>query len=655
MEPEQWPVILFTKFLNKVEDAEPLITDPEMNSSEKRRKLEEEIAQARKPKQKISLMNDLAMELHHAEPEQALKVAAMAAELAADIHFVQGIARSHFSAGMAYLVLSKYEESLYAFGQAREAFREVKDKWGESNTLNNLGLLHQHIGDYGKALDFYAESVKMKEESGDNYGQCNVEISLAGLHREAGNLPQARQEIEKALRIAEEINAPPLLAKGLTEQGIILFELNELDEAQQIFSQAKKWYSAQQNIFGLIQSSIQSGRVSKARGRMDEALAIFRQALALCEQNGDKHAAAAILFELATLDTPEIHSPDRRQHLLAALDSAEQLNDRPLLKKICDALSDHFEKESRFDVALDFYKKSQHLCSEMNVAEIASRMQNMEISRRMELLEREKKLLEMEKMAALGQLTAGVAHEINIPVKFVASNISPVRKNIEDILGVLHRCEEIINEFSSEEKKAELKQLRSDYDLDYSIEEIDRLLKGIENGASRIREIVSGLRTFTHHDEEEFKAADIHEGINAAITLLSSRMRNSITIEKQFGDVPPFEHYPSLLNQAFMHIIMNAAEAIDNIGIITIKTFKEDSRIAIEISDTGKGMTDDVKRKMFNPFYTTKDVGEGTGLGLALTRNIMEKHHGKIEVLSEKGKGTTVRLLLPGVHSDSSQ
>jgi signal transduction histidine kinase len=486
-------------------------------------------------------------------------------------------------------------------------------------------------------------------------GQCNVQISLARLHREAGNLSQARKEIEKALRIAEKINAPPLLAKGLTEQGIILFELNELDEAQQIFSQAKEWYAAQQNIFGLIQSSIQSGRVSKARGRMDEALAIFRQALALCEQNRDKHAGAAILFELATLDTPEIHSPDRRQYLLAALDSAEQLNDRPLLKKICETLSDHYEKESRFDMALDFYKKAQHLSAEMNVAEIASRIQNIEISRRMELLEREKKLLEMEKMAALGQLTAGVAHEINNPVNFVASNISPVRKNIEDILGVLHRCEEIINEFSSEEKKAELKQLRSDYDLDYSIEEIDRLLKGIENGASRIREIVAGLRTFTHPDEEEFKAADIPEGINAAITLLSSRMRNSITTEKQFGDVPPFEHYPSLLNQAFMHILLNAAEAIDHNGIITIKTFKEDSRIAIEISDTGKGMTDDVKRKMFNPFYTTKDVGEGTGLGLALTRNIIEKHHGKIEVLSEKGKGTTVRLSLPGVLTDSLQ
>jgi tetratricopeptide (TPR) repeat protein len=170
MEPGQRPVILFSNFLNEVEDAEALKTGPEMNLSEMRKKLEEEIAQARKPKQKISLMNDLAMELHHTEPEQALKAAAMAAEFATDIHFVQGIARSHFSAGMAYLVLSKYEECLYAFDQAREAFRQVKDKWGESNTLNNLGSLHQRIGDYGKALDFYSESAKMKEESGDNYG-----------------------------------------------------------------------------------------------------------------------------------------------------------------------------------------------------------------------------------------------------------------------------------------------------------------------------------------------------------------------------------------------------------------------------------------------------------------------------------------------------
>jgi signal transduction histidine kinase len=207
----------------------------------------------------------------------------------------------------------------------------------------------------------------------------------------------------------------------------------------------------------------------------------------------------------------------------------------------------------------------------------------------------------------------------------------------------------MINELGLDDKRTELKRLREEHDLDYAIEELDRLLLGIDDGASRIRDIVAGLRTFTHHDESEYKPADIHEGFNAALTLLGGKIRSEIRVIKEFGAVGSFAHYPSLLNQAFMHLILNAAEAIEGAGEIRIKTSTSDGVIAIEVTDTGRGMTDTVRRKAFDPFYTTKDVGGGTGLGLAITKNIIDKHNGQIEINSSKGKGTTIRLLLPVV------
>jgi signal transduction histidine kinase len=129
--------------------------------------------------------------------------------------------------------------------------------------------------------------------------------------------------------------------------------------------------------------------------------------------------------------------------------------------------------------------------------------------------------------------------------------------------------------------------------------------------------------------------------------LLSGRIKSGIQIEKKFGEVTPFEHYPALLNQAIMHIILNAVEAIEEEGVINIVTQEENNSVIIQVSDTGKGMSDELKRRIFDPFFTTKDVGSGSGLGLSITRGIIEKHHGQIEIESNKGKGTTMKLILP--------
>lgn len=178
-------------------------------------------------------------------------------------------------------------------------------------------------------------------------------------------------------------------------------------------------------------------------------------------------------------------------------------------------------------------------------------------------------------------------------------------------------------------------------------DEIESLFNGIEEGAIRTREIVMGLKNFSRLDEDVFKQANIHEGINSTLVLLKNKFKNRISIHKDYGELPTIECLPGKINQVFMNILNNAIQAIEDSGEIYIRTFAENDKVKISIRDTGVGMTEGVKKHIFEPFFTTKDVGAGTGLGLSISFGIIEKHNGKIDVKSEPEKGTEFTITLP--------
>ncbi|MFM2225123.1 MAG: hypothetical protein RJA07_1325 [Bacteroidota bacterium] len=252
----------------------------------------------------------------------------------------------------------------------------------------------------------------------------------------------------------------------------------------------------------------------------------------------------------------------------------------------------------------------------------------------------QEQLVQSEKMAGLGQLTAGVAHEINNPINFVSSSIGSLKRDVDDLKLLLKTYQDKPNEADA---------LAKQLDIDYTVKEIDELMLGITEGANRTSEIVKGLRNFSRTDEAEKKNANINECLDSTIMILQTKLKDkNIDLKKQFAQLPDIACYPGQLNQVFMNIISNAADAIDgNNGEINIATKKENNNIIVSIKDNGKGMTDEVKKKIFDPFFTTKDVGSGTGLGLSIAYGIMEKHNAKIEVQSEVGKGSDFLITLP--------
>jgi signal transduction histidine kinase len=266
------------------------------------------------------------------------------------------------------------------------------------------------------------------------------------------------------------------------------------------------------------------------------------------------------------------------------------------------------------------------------------------------LKETQAQLVDAEKMASLGQLTAGIAHEINNPINFVSANVNPLRRDFQDILEVLGKYEHLDPDHDIRKQLKEIEKYKEQIDMKFIPEEIMSLLQGIEHGASRTAEIVKGLKNFSRLDESDIKDADVNEGIESTLTLLKHTFPPNLKLETYFAPLGMIECYPGKLNQVFMNVLNNGIQAMAKMEreehVLSIQTLEENQQVVIKIKDTGIGMTPEVKAKVFEPFFTTKDVGEGTGLGMSIVFKIIESHHGKIELESKPGQGTLVTIRL---------
>jgi len=265
------------------------------------------------------------------------------------------------------------------------------------------------------------------------------------------------------------------------------------------------------------------------------------------------------------------------------------------------------------------------------------------------LQEAQEQLLQQEKMASIGQLAAGVAHEINNPVGYVNSNINSMESYITDLYKVLSIYEKIESKVPEEEEsRGELRTLKDDIDYDFIRDDIKDLIDESKEGVLRVKQIVKDLKDFSHVDEAEWQVSDLEKGIDSTLNIVRNELKYKANITKDYAQIPPVECVPSQINQVIMNLLVNAGHAIDDQGEITIRTKLTDQDfVCVEIADNGKGIEKKHLTKIFDPFFTTKPVGEGTGLGLSLSYSIAEKHGGELSVESEERVGTTFCLTLP--------
>ena len=294
---------------------------------------------------------------------------------------------------------------------------------------------------------------------------------------------------------------------------------------------------------------------------------------------------------------------------------------------LTDALQEQLEERKRVEEALLKEKSEQQV-----------------LIQRLE--EAHNQLLQSEKMASIGQLAAGVAHEINNPIGYINSNLGSLQKYVQGLVQLIAAYEKCEADLSAQQRES-LQTLKKEIDLAYLREDINALMTESLDGLQRVKRIVQDLKDFSHVSDSEIQWANLENGLDSTLNVVWNELKYKADIIKDYGNIPEIECIPSQLNQVFMNLLVNAAQAIPERGEITLRTHKIDDSVCIEICDTGTGIPQELLNRIFDPFFTTKPVGSGTGLGLSITHGIVRKHNGRIEVATEPGKGTTFRIFLP--------
>ncbi|HLA27996.1 MAG TPA: ATP-binding protein [Syntrophales bacterium] len=256
----------------------------------------------------------------------------------------------------------------------------------------------------------------------------------------------------------------------------------------------------------------------------------------------------------------------------------------------------------------------------------------------------EAQLVQSAKMASLGEMIAGIAHEINNPLSFIHANLGNLSKFIKKVLDLV----EIYDKLDiSADVKEKINKAKEDINYEYLKSRITEMIEISLIGGDRMKKIIMDIKTFSRLDAAEFAESDIHSAIDITLNILTHEYNDRIVVKKEYGEIPLIECYIDRINQVFMNLLVNAGHAIKDKGEVKIKTGMEDGMVKIEISDTGSGIPDDIIDKIFDPFFTTKPVGSGTGLGLSISHGIIEQHKGTLSVKSKLGEGTTFTIMFP--------
>jgi len=256
-------------------------------------------------------------------------------------------------------------------------------------------------------------------------------------------------------------------------------------------------------------------------------------------------------------------------------------------------------------------------------------------------------LLQADKMASIGQLAAGVAHEINNPIGYVYSNLTTLDRYVSDLMQLLNRYEQLEAAQPDTPNLEDVRQYKTAIDLNYLRSDLPALMSESQEGISRVKKIVQDLKDFSHVDEAEWLWTDLRHGLDSTLNIVHNELKTKVEIVRQYGNIPEVQCIASQINQVFMNLLVNASHAIETKGTITIETGSQNDEVWVKISDTGCGISKENLLRIFDAFFTTKPVGKGTGLGLSLSYSIVKRHHGRIEVDSEVGKGTSFTVHLP--------
>ncbi len=523
--------------------------------------------------------------------------------------------------GLVYLKLNQYDQALSYFQRALQ----MKNKASQIEALDNIGTCYVLNGEYSKAEKFFLRALDSTRAVSNNRVKAMAVDGLGQTYGGLGQKVKSKKWFEQALVLRKNLHD----RKGESETYYHLSKLctpNSLDSAFYWLRASQRIARSLKTTDRLLENYAQYKILFQLKKNFDSVLVYQTKYDQLKSKQFIENARSSA--EGIKLKLSEEES--QNQLLLKNIELEQGASQIKLLVIIAALLL------ISAAVILWFYVAQKKTDQRLTATNQKIDQQNEEIhikSRALEknlddLLRAQQQLIQSEKMASLGLLTAGIAHEINNPINFIGVGITALEKKIG-------RLRDHVRGGSM----SEMKETRN---------QINQLVQDIKIGASRTEEIVSSLKTFSHHDEAELKVSNINDGIESTLVLLNSRIKNRIEIIRNLDkNLPKLLCYPGQLNQVFMNLLTNAADAIKENGRITITTAQVNNHVEVKIADTGSGIPDAVREKIFEPFFTTKGIGAGTGLGLSISYGIIRQHKGTITISSQEEKGTEFIITLP--------
>jgi PAS domain S-box-containing protein len=335
----------------------------------------------------------------------------------------------------------------------------------------------------------------------------------------------------------------------------------------------------------------------------------------------------------------------RNGELVGAIQSLRDVTERRVAENALRRAHDNLEhtvRQRTAQLAEDIRQRQS--------AEEELRRRNIELTEVNEMLSRtQQQLVQSDKLASIGQLAAGVAHEINNPIGYIFSNFGTLQSYLDSLFAMLDAYQAAEPAIGDPAVAAQLQAMRQQVELDFLRTDIPTLMQESKEGIVRVRHIVQDLKDFSRVDsQQEWVWADLRQGIDSTLNIVANEIKYKADVVREYGDIPDIECLPLQINQVVMNLLVNAAHAIGAMrGRIEIRTGCEGDKVWFSVSDNGSGISPENLGRIFDPFFTTKEVGKGTGLGLSLSYGIVQKHHGRIEVDSVLGQGTTFRVTLP--------
>lgn len=589
--------------------------------------------------------------------------------------------------GFVYRQQGNYAEALNCHLETARLFQKFNAKPAElARSYANIGSVFFSIRDYDNTIAYYKKCLDIQMTQGSPEDRANSFCNIGAVYLEKKDLHSSEIYLRRALALFDSLQLNYGIATAHLNLGELFIKKNDTGNARMFTTRGLEIYRQIGDSSHLSQALGQLGKIESQAGNFDAAATAFNDALELAFKTGQREQQADLYDQMALLfaktgDFQRAYAArtahnqlqdsllnENKTRQTRELEARYQLSEKN--REIADYQQNILQKirERRLLIGgicclllgcgvvlyLWWSRRKAQLRLQSEKDTTAALLREKE-----ELLDHlaayQSQLLQNEKMASLGQLTAGIAHEINNPVNFIATSAQALRLDIDDLDALLELYLKWQQSGNPEDLKAVL-ELGEKLNLPVLKKELTELMGSIERGTNRTKDIVAGLSTFSRTEAGDSTPTDLHASIDLALMLLNPQMQGICRIEKQFApEIPFIPAFPGKLNQAFVNILTNAVQAIKlrypvaepPQGLIIISTSCKPGIVQIRISDNGPGMTPEVKNRLFEPFFTTKPVGEGTGLGLSITYGIIQDHHGSIQVDSTPGMGTTFMIELP--------